>query len=337
MKISSSQIKAITLGAERVEEIDNKVSFHRFTQAQEEFYKNRNSSYHMQSLATAGIKLSFLTDSCNLTLKGSAHQGTSRLFYSIDVFVNHQMIDCIDNFSEDCMKGNYIATRCPLGDFSKDFDLGCGEKEVTVYLPWSVRIELDDFIIDDNSFIEPVKCCKKLLAFGDSITQGYDALRPSNRYMSLLAEKIGAEEINKAIGGEVFVPDLAQTEESFTPDYITVAYGTNDWVLKDKSDFKKDCREFYEALSKKYPASKIFAITPLWRKDCTEQSKVCSFGYVEEYIKEVTSDLDNVVCISGFDFVPHDETYYADLRLHPNDKGFKKQFEGLYKRIEKHL
>ena len=58
---------------------------------------------------------------------------------------------------------------------------------------------------------------------------------------------------------------------------------------------------------------------------------------IEEYIKEVVSNLKNVTLISGYDLVPEEEAYFADLRLHPNDNGFKKQSERLYEKIEKYL
>jgi hypothetical protein len=49
------------------------------------------------------------------------------------------------------------------------------------------------------------------------------------------------------------------------------------------------------------------------------------------------ADLPNVTVISGFDFVPKDETYFSDLRLHPNDKGFECYSENLYSEICKAL
>lgn len=337
MKLTLNQIREITSGIERIEETDGLIRFYRFTEEQEDLYKRRSLDFYKKTFSTAGVKLSFFTNSEKLYLKGNVFWGSSRSYYSIDIFVNQKMIGCIDNFSEDEMKGNYTGNICSLDDFSKEFILGKGEKSVVIYLPWSVGIGLQDIIIDDNSFLQPVKYSKKLLAFGDSITQGYDALRPSNRYISLLAEKIQSEELNKAIGGEVFFPELAKTEEAFMPDYITVAYGTNDWNTKEKAEFKKNCKEFYEALSQKFSTSNIFAITPIWRKDGQEERKMGDFMYIEEYIKEVVTNLKNVTYISGYDFVPENEVFFADLRLHPNDNGFQKQFTRLYDKIKNHL
>ena len=48
-------------------------------------------------------------------------------------------------------------------------------------------------------------------------------------------------------------------------------------------------------------------------------------------------DFKNVILIDGFDFIPKEEQYYSDLKLHPNDKGFVYQANGLYNEIIKYL
>jgi hypothetical protein len=53
-----------------------------------------------------------------------------------------------------------------------------------------------------------------------------------------------------------------------------------------------------------------------------------------EIIREQAVGLENVSVIQGFDFVPHDESLFADFRLHPNDKGFEYFVESLYNRIK---
>ena len=54
------------------------------------------------------------------------------------------------------------------------------------------------------------------------------------------------------------------------------------------SEFEKKCKEFYVTLSKNYPDSKIFAITPIWRKDYLNEKgafenddSVLEFGFKE--------------------------------------------------------
>ncbi|MBR6633525.1 MAG: SGNH/GDSL hydrolase family protein [Clostridia bacterium] len=334
MKLDLSQIKEITTGAVAVNEENGVFSFSRFTEEQERLYRETNDDFYNKALANAGVKLSFKTDSKNLYIRLKATASSSRKYFSVDAFVNGRAIGYIDNFSDIKPERNYTKQEFPLGTFSKSFALGEGEKSVCLHLPWSARVELEELTIDDGAFIKGVKPTKKLLAFGDSITQGYDALRPSNRYIARLADKIGAEEFNKGIGGEIFFPRLSELKDDFVPDYITVAYGTNDWNTIGSGAFKLNCKAFFNNLSKNYPNSKIFAITPIWRKNYKEYREFGAFEAVEQYIRESVEGLDNITVISGFDLVPHDDGYFADLVLHPKDDGFELYTENLYAEIK---
>ena len=228
----------------------------------------------------------------------------------------------------------YTTEKFELGFFSKAFDLGEGKKEVVVYMPWSVKAEIEELSLDDNAFVKPMKRKKKLLAYGDSITHGYDALNPRNKYITRFADAIHFEEYNKGIGGEVFFPELADLKQPFTPDLITVAYGTNDWAKKDKETFDKNCKSFYEKLARNYPTTPILALTPIWRKEInTVKTEFGDFGDVEKGIREFVKDIENITVVSCFDFIPKEEKYFADLRLHPNDRGFQIYFENLYEKV----
>ena len=330
MKLSADQIRSVCMGASRVEETENGVRFLRFTKEQEELYKVTNADFYNKTFATAGIRLAFETDSPSLFLKVNVTPGSSRKYFSFDVSVNGEIIGHLDNFSGVSLPQAYTTVELPLGLFSKEFPLGEGNKQVCVYFPWSVSVELQELSLAESATIVPVKRNKKLLAFGDSITQGYDALRPSNRYVSRLADLLQAEEFNKGIGAERFFPALAQLRDDTEPDYITVAYGTNDWSCIDEASFKENCDAFYGALSMNYPNAKIFAITPIWRKDYRIYKQFGLFEQVEADIREITSKYPNICCIRGFEFVPQDEAFFADLRLHPNDRGFRHYANNLY-------
>ena len=122
-------------------------------------------------------------------------------------------------------------------------------------------------------------------------------------------------------------------KESFNPDYILVAYGTNDWSKKNEEDFKIRCKSFFEILSSAYPKSKIFAITPVWRADYLGERAFGPFENVKKDIRNAISELKNVFPVSGFNLINHDKKYFADLRLHPNDEGFKQYSDNLYEQI----
>lgn len=335
MNLTTEQLRAVACGAVSVAEEQDGVHFYRFSQEQMELYKKEKADLYGRTLATAGVRLRFRTDSEKLFLQihVTPQPGTTRRFFGIDIFKNGKCIDTVENYSEADLSGDYTAIQVPTGDFSKNVYLGKGEKEICIYMPWSMHTVIKTFALDDGASVIPVKPSKKMLCFGDSITQGYDALCPSNRYTSQLADLLDAEEYNKAIGAEVFFPALAASKEDFVPEYITVAYGTNDFFRSTRDVFLKDCAEFYQTLSRLYPESKIFAITPIWRKD-HEMETDFSFFLVKERIEEVASQLPNVTVIDGFDLVPHDERYYSDLRLHPNDKGFNKYFKNLAKHFK---
>lgn len=337
MKLNFDQICSICLGAVRAKEMEGSVRLYRFTEEQEEIYRQTNIDFYNKSLATAGMKLYFETDSCFLFMRVNVTSGSSRKYFSIDIKVNGKTVGYLDNYSDAALSQDYTKIKLPQGEFTKRFRLGDGTKKVCIYLPWSVAAEIRELSLEENAFIKPLKPAKKLLAFGDSITQGYDALRPSRRYAARLAEALNAEEINKGIGGEKFFPALAESRDDFEPDYISVAYGTNDWNSSKEEDFKNRCQAFYAALSKNYPKAQIFAITPIWRKDCEETRAFGEFSRVAEDIENIVISFKNVKCIHGFGLVPQDEAYFADLRLHPNDSGFDHYFLKLYEQVMRSL
>ena len=334
MKLNLSEIKEITLGAVRILENENGIDFYRFTEEQEKFYEKRSEDFYKKTFSTSGIRLRFRTDSRNLFLKAEITSGTSRSYFSVDVVVNGEIVGSLNNFSGVDLPPHYTVTKLPFGEFHKSFDLGAAEKDVEIFLPWSVRLTLKELSLDDGSYIEPIKRSRKILCFGDSITHGYDALYPSNKYISKLSDMLDAEEYNKAIGGEIFAPELASLREDFDPDYITVAYGTNDWNVSTKEEFTYNSGEFFRNLNKSYPNSRILALTPIWREESDKIRRVGEFKCVGEIIQKQAEEFDNIYVISGFELVPADKKLYADLRLHPNDAGFGYYFENLAKSIK---
>ena len=326
MQLDYRQICSAACGASYIEEND-KIIFHRFTKEQEKIYLDMRPQL-TQIYSTAGIVLSFNTDSNFLELNVSVEEATLRKFFSFDVFENGNLIGYLDNLGlkkkTDYLKGDYS-----LGDFKKRFELHSGEKNIVIYFPWSVKSMINELIIDDGAFFEPAKPKKTLLVFGDSITIGENVIRPSNRYCSRLAKSIGAQEFNKAIGGEHYCPFLTKTKENFTPEVIITAYGTNDWAHGSRDDFLNKCSEFFKNLSDNYPTAQIYALTPIWRKDYTDEKAFGPFNSVNKEIVAITKSFKNITVIDCFDTVPHNERYYSDRRLHPNDEGNKYMSAGI--------
>ncbi len=334
MKLEIATIKAITCGADRVELIDGYCNFFRFNENETEKYKNRNDDFYRKSFATSGITLRFKTDSTTLGIGALTEQASSRTYFALDVFVNGLYHDSLQNFCDEKMKDNYPSQEFSFGAFSKCFELGLGEKEVCVYLPWSVALKIGEITIDDGAYVEPVKYERTLLAFGDSITHGYDALHPVNKYITRLAESMNAQEYNKAIAGEIFFPDLAADGCGFTPDYVTVAYGTNDWTCCTREEFIKNCSEFLQNVCRNYPDSKIYVITPIWRSELNDKHDFGDFTDIDAVMRDIAKNMPNIRVVSGLDLVPWDKNMFGDLIVHPNDTGFKYYFENLKKKIQ---
>ena len=68
---------------------------------------------------------------------------------------------------------------------------------------------------------------------------------------------------------------------------------------------------------------------------CNPDIVISEFEDVEKEIREAVKGIDNLIVIRGYDLVPKDTSYFADSRLHPNDKGFEKYFEKLSKKIRR--
>lgn len=330
-KLTFEEIVSVACGVAYATEEADGVFLHRFTPAQEQAYKETSAEFYMKTSASAGIRLVFETDTENLQLGVSISPGSKSKGFILDVYANDAFVGSIATWPDGALEGNY----------QESYALGAGVKTVRIYLPWHACARIAELSVDDGAYIKPIRPSKKMLMFGDSITHGVTAVRQKNSYAVRLSEMLDADARNKGIGGDVFFPALAQCtdEVDFAPDYITVAYGTNDWGTNSKTPerFKEDVFAFYGALSKQYPNAKIFGITPIWRSDEERETLLSPFENLEKYIRESTKDFANVTVISGYDLVEHDPAFFFDDRLHPNDEGFAQYAENLYCEIKKHI
>lgn len=337
MKLSYEQIKSVTLGAAYIEKNDEQIIFHRFTQQEEALYKSIGYKYYKKTFANSCISIEFQTNSSSLFIKTRITPRSSRNFYSHDVYVDDIFCDTlqgtVDVSNSDSDINYAIAEKnFTIGEYGKI-------KNIRIHLPWSCSSDIIELSIDDGATVFPIEKKCKVLLYGDSITQGYDAAYTSNSYASRLILNLNAEARNKGIGGEVFRPELAEIRNNdFEPDVITVAYGTNDWsdgISKELFERKTD--DFFAALTQNYPNSKIFAIAPIWRADFLEYRPFGKFEGLKECLEKLSKKHTNVILIDGFDFVPHDCNLFSDKSLHPNDEGFTYYANTLTEKIKNHL
>ena len=129
MKLTLEQIKSITFGAVRVEEEADGIHFYRFTKEQEELYRTmREKSLLVKTFATSGICFRFRTDSAILSFCGQTTPGSTRSYFSFELFVDGEKIGGVDNFVPESYPKGKPNVPFPLGEFSAEFELGEGEK-----------------------------------------------------------------------------------------------------------------------------------------------------------------------------------------------------------------
>ncbi len=316
MILQIDQIRQITQGACQIYLTpERRIRFSRFTQEEE--------TLPVKDPCPAGIQLEFRTDATCLNWSVFASRAISRSMFAMDVFANGNFVGAIQNFrDEDCV-GDYTVEEYPFGTFTGSFPLGAGEKHVRVVLPYSVNAEFGDLEVVGATYVTPVRKKHRILMHGDSITHGYDAKHPSATYAMRLGEALDAEVYNKAISGLAFYPELAAAENGVWPDLVTVAFGTNDWNSLTRQQFEENCRQYAQVITQKFPAIPVYVVTPLWRKDHTEERLFGEFQDAAQLIQDIFNGYPNITVVPGWDLIPHEPTLFGDLRLHPNDDGFR--------------
>jgi len=332
LKLTLEQIKTVTDGVEDVIFEDNKFKFLRFTK--DEINAIENPNLHNP----AGVRMEFKTDGDKLKLKVSTKDySTVRSYFSFDIFRDGELMGCLKNFDDkECIE-DYAVKKYPLGISSEEFSLGNGEKCIKILFPHSVSAEIEDIEISNATYIAPIeKKSKTLLVYGDSITQGYDSPHPSLTYAYKLSEYLDARLVNKALGGACFCPDFVAANEEMDADWIICSYGSNDWRMLAHDEIIKNAQNFMDIITKKYPKTPIFVLTPIWRADydSEENKQFGDFFNIERIIKDAVKPYKNITLISGWDLVPHDKNLYGDLYLHPNIKGFEYFVKNLAEKIK---
>lgn len=314
MKLNLEQMKEITLGALKIETNGaGEYCFYRFTEHQMEDVYIEIPDFYKKSKAAAGVRLDFLTDSESLSFRYTIKSGSSRKFYFFDCFVDGVLVSHEGEMEMSDKAGEISVT---LGADKR-------ERRVTLWLPGLSIVRLSDVTLDDGASLRRAPTARKILVLGDSITQGYDAVYPSQSYANKMAWALDAEIVNQAIGGEIFRPAILDEELPFTPDLITVAFGTNDWSGQTAEAFEKNADGFYTKLAGLYPDTPVFAILPIWRADWEKVTRTKPFHESREILRTLAEKHPNFRVIDGMTLTPHLPAFFSDLYLHPNDLGFQ--------------
>jgi len=339
MKLNLQQIRSVTQGAEQILEEKGSIRFYRFTEEELALYRARPDYYPM-AVSTAGVQLEFRTDAAELYLRVTATEGKLyHKYFAFDILVNEKLVGQLKNYAGEPENGHYDEVPVGEGPFSGCFALGEGEKTVRIVFPWSVNVGLEELRLEGATLLVPVEKRRKLLLYGDSISQGTCSLYPSQTYPALIAQWLNADAVNKAVGSEFYYPELARCKGRLCPDVITVAYGINDWYHLNREEFTDRCRKFWAAICENYPNAKKFALTPIYYLAITQCGER-PFGPLEdvgELIRQITGEFSGITVIDCMDFVSRETADFGDLYVHPNHIGFRKYFQNLSRELGKYL
>ena len=324
MDLNLQQLQAITLGALDIREESDGFRFERMTPTQTIAFTQAEEEFGLKCGATSGVRLDFYTDSPVLALRWHSAQITSaRTFCYFDVLVDGILM--LHSGTPDCSSE-------PEGSFC--LALPEGMHRIQVFFPTLTRLVIGAVTLADGATVMPHRCAKRILFHGDSITQGYDALFPSDCYANRLARHYDAEILNQAIGGACFDPQVVQPVGAF--DFVVVAYGTNDWSKKSGTDFAADAAAFLARLNLIYGALPVFVVLPIWRTDTDRTDTAGDFMACRAQIGRMAASQGFFV-LDDYDLLPHDTRLFSDGYLHPNDIGFALYAQRLCELIDEKL
>lgn len=314
MKLTQQQIIDITTGYCSYKEENGALRFCRMSKSTAEGFIWENKDHDCKVRATAGIKIDFRTDSAYIAFSvRDVRKGSSRKFWHFDVYVNGELY--LHAGEKDYETKDSLACKASLdGNLNR----------IEIFFPYTVNPALESMELSDGAILEPVKAPLKALCYGDSITHGYDARFPSQSYVNVMARKLNCEIVNQAIGGAMFNAKTVDAAGDYKPDFVTIAYGTNDWAKRPGIENLCEAADaFFKAVSAQWKGIPVFVILPIWRGNYAQADKPTGdFLACRQRIAAEAEKYDLFHVVDDFDLVPHSPDMFSPDVLHPNDAGF---------------
>ncbi len=312
----------------------------RFSHKQMSIYSETKAA-KIRSACPSSIYLEMKTDSSFINIKLEALDFARDFLYLDiyidDIFLSTVGVDAVKKLEDSI----YIDLSYEHIDRREKKEKRERIQKVSIYLPHLVDIRIKEIEIEDASFIEDCseeeKEKKKILCFGDSITQGMTSKRPSTIFPSQLGKFFSMKVLNQGVGGYVFDENIIDEEMNISPHIITVAYGINDWFQHTSIDyFQEKCSGFLNKLVRTYEKAEIFLITPIWSTSENELKAMGNISAIRKIIEDIGKEYSRIHLVDGLKMVPNIEDYYVD-GLHPNEAGFMHYSINLAKEIKANI
>ena len=289
--------------------------------------------YERRSCQSASVTLDLCTDASGIRIDLDGWREPDDRIFCVDVLENNVLTG---SFFEELplLEGkDYV----PVERKTLSFTLSPGEKRVTVVFPWILVARIRAVELEGGTLFRPYTPKRYWIAFGDSITHGAYAKCPSMTYVNQLARLMDAHVLNHGIGGERFFGRNLVPGTYPKCDFVTIAYGTNDYRNGTREEFDREMPEFLRRAAAEFPNTPIFVILPLWRLQ-EGQGKIWEMGRtleeVRSCIRQEAAKYPNMYLVEGAKLVPHLPEFYGDkFLLHPSDLGFSQYAMNLYREI----
>lgn len=312
MKLTLDQIKSVTVGALRVEQTEEGIRFHKCTPRQVVAWRALSEGLGTRAETTTGIRLDFHTDSATLAVD------------TVDGDKFEVMVNGLARYrvhaTEARDKGEVLS-----------FDLGEGEKRVTLVFPSHSIGVLRWVELADGATLTPHKHVCKMLFIGDSITQGWNSRYDTLSYAWRVTQFFDANSVIQGIGG-AFYHETTMDTIDFDPDTVVLAYGTNDFGrFHTQEEMRAHTAAFMDLVAAQFGNKRVLVITPIYRADWQTPKRMGTFAEACAIVADEGSRHAFTV-IDGQQLVPHNDDFMADA-VHPNDLGFGVFAEQLIKQM----
>lgn len=291
---------------------EGNLHLYRFTKRQQAVYLAKGEKTLGRCNASAGIYLDLITDSDFLNMTFDTVCGSAVSYMGFDLHVDGV-------FTENRSFNDYHVQEVR-------FSLPQGTHRITLYFPWSCRVVIRAVELRANATIETVNRAHKAMAFGDSITQGYTAMKPSLSYIHTLARELDAQIINQGVGGFYFDKETIDEELSaYAPEFLLIAYGTNDFSKNsDPEVFRDHAKRYLGRFCHVFSGRRIYGILPIFRSDSSVTDPAADARYSFEDAKRILADIYQAhpeITIIRETGIPHIREAFAQDCVHPMDLG----------------
>ncbi|WP_430538470.1 nucleoside triphosphate pyrophosphohydrolase [Kribbibacterium absianum] len=297
--------------------------------------------------ATAGVCVAFTTTGTQVLLDVKVLHPLSR---SHDADIVREVFDASGVSEADAAPESGIVDAITLeadgvqheatvasGSVSFSLDNPCGRPVVCrIWLPYIMAVGVGN--LSSNGELAPAPVRPLMVAFGDSITQGFVSGAPGTTWPVRLARSLDFTLLNQGVAGYVFDEDTLRGLKAVReadPSLVVVAYGTNDWSrVRSSHQISKAAEAYLKRVKKLFPTARVYVLSPLWRADEQEASASGRpLGWMAIMLRAVCHKL-GLEFVDGRDLVPSDPQLFGDLRLHPNAAGAAHLASALRCRIE---